>query len=345
MRVVLDLLQQALFFQIRQHGFAAREAVQARVFLARCLRHLGVEADDRDAGQSQARARGVIVGVVGRGQLHAARAELGIDERIGHHGDRAIGQGQLHLLAQDGGVALVLGMHRHAGVAQQRLGARGGDHQMAAAIGVGIADVPELALLLLVFHFEVGQRRLAGGIPLDHARALADAALAVGVHEDLAHRAVQIRVHGEALARPVHAGAHAAQLVLDGALVLVLPIPQPLQKFLARQIVARLAFGLELALHHHLRGDARVIHAGNPHRVEPLRTLEARQRVVQREHQGVAHVQIARDVGRRDDDGPGLLAAVGISFEDLRIFPYRVPALLGGLEVESLVHFAHGNPI
>ena len=120
-------------------------------------------------------------------------------------------------------------------------------------------------------------------------------------------------------------------------------VPEALQELLPGEVVAGLALGLELALHHHLGGDAGVVDAGNPEGVEALGPLEAREGVVQGEHQGMAHVQVAGDVGGRDDDGPGLLAALGPAFEDPGVLPGLVPAGLRGLEVEGFVHFSHGG--
>ena len=339
--VVLGLLQEVLGLEVLEDQLAAGEAVQAGIARARFLGHLRVEADDRDGGEAQPGARGMVVGIVGGGELHAARAELGIHEVVRDHGDLPVREGQLHLLPEEALEARIVRVHGDARVAQHGLGARGGDHEAPAVVDVGIADVPELAVALLVLHLEVGEGRLARGIPLDHAGALVDAPLLVGLHEDLADGLVEVRVHGEALAGPVHAGAHAAELVLDGALVLVLPGPEALEELLPGQVVAGLALGLQLALHHHLGGDARVVHPGDPEGVEALGALEARQGVVQREHQGVAHVEVARDVGRRDHDRPGLPAALRLGFEDAGFLPGLVPAGLRRLEIEGLVHFSH----
>jgi hypothetical protein len=63
--------------------------------------------------------------------------------------------------------------------------------------------------------------------------------------------------------------------------------------------VARLALTLELPLHHGLRGDARVIDARLPERREACHAVVAREHVFERAEERVAHVQRARDVGRR----------------------------------------------
>ncbi len=341
--VVLHLHQEALFLEIGHHALPGLEAVQARVD-AGGGGHLRIEADDGDGVQLQALACGEVVGIVGGRHLHAAGAEGGVHEAVGHHGDLAAREGVVHELADHALVPLVVGVHGHGRVAQHGLGPRGGDHHLAAAVRQGIAQVPELAPALLVLHFQIAQRRLEGGIPLDHAGSAVDAAGLVALHEDLAHGLVESRIQREAVARPVHGAAQALELVLDGALVLLLPRPDAGLEGVPAQLVAVRALGLELALHHHLRGDAGVVGAGHPEGVVALGPLEAREHIMQRVHQGVAHVQVARDVGRRDDDGPGLLAALGGRLEGAGVLPHRVPARLRRPEVESLVHLAHCHP-
>ena len=62
------------------------------------------------------------------------------------------------------------------------------------------------------------------------------------------------------------------------------------------------AFLLEIAHHDHLGGDAGVVGAGLPQHVVALHAPPADQHVLQRVVERVAHVQAARDVGRRDHD-------------------------------------------
>ncbi len=72
----------------------------------------------------------------------------------------------------------------------------------------------------------------------------------------------------------------------------------------SRPIVAAvglLALG-KLALDHHLRGDAGMVHARLPQHVLAAHALEADQNVLQRVVERVAHMQRAGDVRRRNDD-------------------------------------------
>ena len=63
-----------------------------------------------------------VVGVVGRGDLDQAGAELAVDVGVGDDRDEAVGQRQLDALSDEGLIALVVGIGRDGGIAEQRLG-------------------------------------------------------------------------------------------------------------------------------------------------------------------------------------------------------------------------------
>ena len=66
----------------------------------------------------------------------------------------------------------------------------------------------------------------------------------------------------------------------------------------------------QLALDHGLRGDTRVVFAGNPERLIAEHAMVADHDVFERRSDGVAEVQRAGDVGRRHADDEGM--AIGI---------------------------------
>ena len=140
------------------------------------------------------------------------------------------------------------------------------------------------------------------GTPVDDPLGAVDQAVVVHPLEDGLHRPGQPRVHGEALARPVHAVAEAAHLAEDPAAGLLLPLPDPLDERLPTEVVPGEALLGQLPLDHVLGGDAGVVHARQPERVVALHAAAAGQRVHQRVLEGMAEVQRAGDVGRRDDD-------------------------------------------
>ena len=99
----------------------------------------------------------------------------------------------------------------------------------------------------------------------------------------------------------------------------VLPLPDALDERFAAEVVAMFALGVELALDHHLRGDAGVVGARLPQRVVAAHAVLARERVHERVLERVAHVQRAGDVRRRQHD------AVGLGLRPAARTPRKIP--------------------
>ena len=363
--VVFDLFQQAGSLEGGDDLLARLEAIQTGE-LRRNVRfdlfvdatveveylsggqHGGVLVEDVDQRQVVAFADFIVVEVVGRGDLHAAGAELGIAVVVGDDRDAPAQQRQFDEAADQRLVALVFRVHGHGGVAEHGFRAGGGDDQVVLAfsgflaIGQRVAQVPQVAFLVVVFHFEVGDGGVELGVPVDQALAAIDQAVLVQAYEGFFHGFGQAVVHGEALARPVHRAAQATNLPGDGAAGLLLPLPDFLQEFLAAQVVAANTFSSKLAFDHHLCGDARVVSSRLPQGVAPLHAAEADQAVHDRVVEAVAHVQAAGDVRRRDHDGVGLARA--LRGEVTLGFPVLVQGGFNGVRLVGLVH-ARRDPL
>ena len=92
------------------------------------------------------------------------------------------------------------------------------------------------------------------------------------------------------------------QLPADQAPRLLLPRPDPLDELVAPECAAREAFLRQLALDHHLRGDAGVVAARLPQSGAPAHAVKPDQGVLDAVVEGMPHVQAAGDVRRRNDD-------------------------------------------
>jgi hypothetical protein len=151
------------------------------------------------------------------------------------------------------------------------------------------------------------------------------------------------------LASPVGRCAEAHQLVFDLRGVLVLPLPDLLDESLAADVEAGDALRGELALHDHLRGDAGVVGARNPERVEARHPLPAGDDIDERVDQGVPDVQPAGDVRRRDDDGELRALPIEDRGEVAAFFPALVDALFEVLRfvpfLEFFFHSGKGRPL
>ncbi len=87
--------------------------------------------------------------------------------------------------------------------------------------------------------------------------------------------------------------------------------PAGLHELLAADGLAAGALVAQLALDLELGGDAGVVGAGHPQRRAAAHALVADHQVLQRDEQGVALVQHAGHVGRRDGDHEGLGVGAG----------------------------------
>ncbi len=154
--------------------------------------------------------------------------------------------------------------------------------------------------------FEVADCGLAAGAPVDDVGSAIDEALRVEACEGFANRNRKARVHGEVFALPVDGGAEALHLVENGFAVLVAPLPDAGLEGFAAEGLAGDAFAGELALDHHLRGDAGVVGAGNPEGFVAPHAVPAGEDVHLSLVEHVAHVQAAGYVGRRQKNSKGI---------------------------------------
>ena len=311
------------------------------------FRHItdaGILGHDVDHHQVVAFAHGVVVEVMGRGDLNAAAAFFRIGVGVGNDGNAAAYQRQVDELAYQVLVTLIVRVHRHGSVTQHGFWAGGGHHQIVVAIlrflavGQRVTQVPEKALFFLVLHFQIGDRGMKLRIPVDQTLAAIDQAFVVQADEHFLHGFVEAVVHGEALVVPVHGIAQAAHLTGDGAAGVFFPVPDPFDEFFPAQVVAGLVFfRSQFAFNHHLGCDTGVVAAYLPEGVTALHAFEAGERVHDGVLERVAHVEAAGNIGWRDGDAERFAFAGGteVPFG----FPVFVPL---ALDVFWLVGFFHG---
>ena len=168
-----------------------------------------------------------------------------------------------------------VGMHGHGRIAQHGLRPRGGDRHVRrfARLRVDhrVLEVPEVALHFLVEYLVVADRRLQERVPVDQPLAAVNQALAEQIEERAADRAGADVVQCEPRPPPIATAAHLLQLAQDAALVLDLPLPDPLDQFFAAQVVTRqILFVLQPPLDNRLRRDSGVVGARHPQGLEAL---------------------------------------------------------------------------
>ena len=257
-------------------------------------------------------------------------------------GDLAVDDGELDSLAHKGGLLGVLRGDGNARVAEHGLGARGGDDDVVLAVdrlGQRVAQVPQMALLVLVLSLVVRDSGSAVGAPVDDALAAVDQAVVVPVAEDLTHGLGVILVHGEALVVKVDGAAHALNLLDDDAAVLVSPVPAGVDELVAADLQAADALALELLVDLGLRGDTGVIGAQHPARGLAAHASHTDDGILDGVVGGVTHVELAGHVGRRNGDGAvahALTALVVAAVE-----PLLQDRRLVGRRIVVLGHFFH----
>ena len=97
----------------------------------------------------------IVIDVVSRGYLEASCTELYIYIFVLDHGDSTSDEGDNEALALEEVIALILGVDTHSGIPHDGLGA-GRSHDDVAILSLDVvAQVIELALLLLIDDFLV----------------------------------------------------------------------------------------------------------------------------------------------------------------------------------------------
>ena len=311
--VGLDLLEETEILQPRHNAFSRGEAFQAvqlfdklvrafrqaaQIILIALQRQIALDVEDADLRQVVATADFEVVEIMRRRDLHRAGTLFRVGIIISDDRNPATDQRQDDVLADQRHIALVVRIHRDGGVTEHGLGARsanddegGGIFRIEDLALQRIAQIPQAALDLDLLHFEIGDRGEQFGVPVHKAFVLVDQAFAMQLHKHLDDGARQPLVHREAFARPVAGRAETLQLIDDNAAAFRLPLPHALEKFLAAHLAAaRLPALHQLALDHHLSGNAGMVGTGLPQHVAAAHALEAAQHVLQGIVERMAHV-------------------------------------------------------
>ena len=107
-------------------------------------------------------------------------------------------------------------------------------------------------------------------------------------------------VHREPLAVPVAGCAEHAQLIHDAVAILLLPVPDTLQKFLTPEFEPVRPLRTQTLLHLCLRGNARMIAPRYPDDILAAHALVAHKDILERIVERMPHVQLPRHIRRRD---------------------------------------------
>ncbi len=325
--------------QVCQNGLPGFITVHPLVFAAVFV-DFSVVVQNQNLLQAVPLAHFKVVGVVARGYFDAARAKILFHIFIRENGQLPAEQRQKSVFAVKMEIPLVLWVDGDAGIAQNGFGPGGGDNHILPGLLHLVFDVPQMALLLGVFHLGIRKGGGAMGAPVDNPMAPVDQALLIQVFKRLTHRLRAAFVHGEAAAPPVWRGAQLFLLVQNPAAVLLLPLPHSVKKFLPPQIIASFLLVFpQILLHFDLGGDAGMVHPRRPQGGIPLHPLLANQRILQSHVKSVAHMQLSGDVGRRHYNGIGLFLRVYLRLKTAVFLPEMVNLLFCRFGVIDLFQF------
>ena len=197
-----------------------------------------------------------------------------------------------------------------------------------------IAQIPQVRGLVFVFCLVVADGSGAARAPVHDALAAIHQSVAVPLAKNPSHGPLVVGAHGEFLIGKIRRASHALDLLDDDPAVFLAPLAALLDEGLAPYLEARDALGLELFVHLGLGGDARVIGAQDPARRISAHARVADVGVLDGVVEGMTHVQHARDVGRRDDDGAILICVRALARRA------RIPAALEPLRKDGLLVFS-----
>ena len=292
-------------------------------------------------GQPAALADFKVIKVMRRCDFHRTRPFFRVGIFIRHNRDKPPDNRQYDIFTNKVFVALIVRMHGNAGIAQHGFGARGGDGNVTTPIFQRIIEMPKVAIGLALLDFEVGNRRQQARVPINEAFVFVNQPLLIQCHENLEHGFGQAFIHSEALTAPIATCAEAAQLAGNGRAAFFFPLPNALKKFLAAHFAAAfIALLGQLPLNHHLRRNAGMVCARLPQHIAPTHALKTAQYILQRIVQRMAHMQAARHIGRRNDNGVRLSFRHATGFETALVFPRLVKAGFDCRRVKGFVELA-----
>ena len=335
--VIFDMIEIALGLKISDERLAAFKAIHADILRARELVHVAIIGHNIDLFETMALTYEEVVRIVSGRNLNDTSTELLLNIIVGENRNLAACERKNNVLTDNRGETLVLRIDRNSRIAGERFRTRRRNADIVLvklalrtkrAPCDRIANVPEMTMIRLMLNLVIRESRTATWTPVYDVVALVDEALVVKLGKDLRNSLRATLVERKALARPVGRIAEHTLLMNDRSAVLLLPLPDALNKRLAPKILTTLTLLAERLLNDVLGRNTRVVGTGKPKSILTLHTAPPDENILNRLVERVAHVKNTRHVRRRDYYGIAL-AIARLLMKITILLPKRIPLCFG----------------
>ena len=160
----------------------------------------------------------------------------------------------------------------------------------------------EVAFLVLMFHFQIRQSRVASGAPVDDVVPAVDEPLLVKAHKNFLNGFRKSFIHGKPFTAPVAGTTQSSQLVNNQSAVFFAPFPYPFDELFPAHGMPVGPLSCQVSLHHVLGGDAGMIGSGLPKHIVPGHFLVTAQNILEGIVQSMPHVKGPGHVRGRDNN-------------------------------------------
>lgn len=322
---IFNAFQLARGFNIRHNGLATIGHGKAPVWSG-LLFHYAVLINDLNKLKMMLMSKIPVVVIMGRRDFKTSGAKLPVNIGIGNNGNFPACHRHYGCFAHKMAVAAVFRMHTDGSVARNGLRSCGGYRQIAGSIGEGIAHAPKLAILVRMFNLIVRKGRMAARTPVNDIVAPVNKALVIKPGKNLAHGAGKAIVHGKTQPCPVHRAAKSFNLLKYFMPIGFAPLPDAFNKGLASKVIASQAFPGNAPFHHILGGNAGMVRTWNPQHIFAQLSRMSAQGVYERQIQGMANMQRASDIWRRNNNGIWIPFCFGVRSKNFVFPPVIAPA-------------------
>lgn len=350
----LGATHEAGFFEILENFFAGFEGGETTVSFGNVGIHSAVFGDDGDALKIMAFADFKVVEIVSRGDLDGAGTVLGVGVFVGDDGNFAVGEREFDKTTDEILIARIVRIDSDGGIAKEGLGTGGADDDfgvldirviIGATIRGGddlIGDVPEVAGLVLMFDFDVGEGGLVVRTEINQLLATVNHAVVPHFLESFVDARDNVFIKSESEIIPSTRGTKSTKLELHIAALLLDEVPNAGIELVTRVFKAGVAFFFEGAFIDDPSFEAGVIGTRDIPSIFATETVVTSKRIFEGDGEAVTDVEIAVGVGGWHDDGITIISIGLVGINDLwwvksaGMFPFGVDL---GLESARFVAF------